>query len=87
MAEARIYWRDRGGTPRAYGDFRAYSDVGGKREPLIPEGLTAATDDEAIAAKLFADRLEGAGREAPRPRAARHQADRHDQRIGAAALA
>lgn len=51
---SRVYWRN----GRAYGDFRDYSDVGGKREALIPSGAGTATTDEVIARKLVADRLE-----------------------------
>jgi len=50
---ARLYWRN----GRAYGDFRDYADVGGKREALIPDGLTNATDDPVIAGSLLGDRL------------------------------
>lgn len=50
----RIYWRDRGGVARAYGDFR---DLGGKREALVPPGKTRATSDPDVAAKLVADRV------------------------------
>ena len=32
----RVYWRERGGERRAYGDFRDYRDVGGGREALPP---------------------------------------------------
>ena len=42
----RIYWREQGGSKRAYGDFR---DVGGKREGLIPPGETRATTDPVLA--------------------------------------
>ena len=60
--KSRIYWRSRGGSRRAYADFRA---VGGKREPLIAPGDKLATTDRDVAAKLYADRLgvlEGARR-------------------------
>ncbi|MGH7564031.1 MAG: tyrosine-type recombinase/integrase [Gemmatimonadota bacterium] len=56
--KARIYWRERGGVRRAYGDFRDFADVGGKREALIPRGMTVATDDPAVAEKLVDERLE-----------------------------
>ncbi len=53
----RIYWRERGGERRAYGDFRDYRDVGGGREALIPPGEPQATSDSVVAEKLIADRL------------------------------
>lgn len=53
----RIYTRNQGGIIRYYGDFRAYADVGGGREALVPKGQTRATTDPDIAAKLYADRL------------------------------
>jgi integrase len=56
MAKApklRIYWRDTGSVRRAYGDFRAWKDVGGAREPLVPQGATLATTDPAEAASLY----------------------------------
>lgn len=49
----RVFWRNQGGEPRAYGNFRDYSDVGGKRkEALIPEDAKQATTDPVIAAAL-----------------------------------
>ncbi|CAN5247318.1 hypothetical protein BH18GEM1_BH18GEM1_07600 [soil metagenome] len=51
---ARVYWRDRGGEQRAYGDFR---DLGGGREALVPRGERRATTDPDIADKLAADRV------------------------------
>jgi hypothetical protein len=59
--QSRIYWRVRGGVRRAYGDFRDYADVGGKREPLIPEGEHFATTDLDVAIQLAAN-LEAARR-------------------------
>lgn len=53
----RIYARRRGGQTRYYADFRDYSDVGGKREALIPAGSASATSDPDVAKKLAADRL------------------------------
>jgi integrase len=53
----KIYWRDRGGTRRAYADLREYSDVGGKREPLKSKGEKLATSDLATAQVLLADRV------------------------------
>lgn len=51
---SRVYWRDRGGEQRAYGDFR---DLGGGREALVPKGEKRATTDTDIAAQLAADRV------------------------------
>jgi integrase len=42
---------------RWWGDFRAYADVGGKREPLVPKGDTLATRDESEAEILYLQRL------------------------------
>jgi integrase len=53
----RIYWRARGGQERAYGDFRAYRDVGGSREALIPKGAKLATEDPVVAEVLAAERV------------------------------
>ncbi len=53
----RIYWRNQGGTRRAYADFRDYCDVGGGREALIAPGQFRATEDADVAQKLVADRL------------------------------
>jgi integrase len=53
----RIYWRERGGERRAYGDFRDFADVGGGREALIAEGATKATTDPVIAEALVGSRL------------------------------
>ena len=52
-----IYWRERGGTRRAYADLRLYADVGGKREALVPDGKTQATDDPALAQALYGQRV------------------------------
>ena len=54
----KVYWRNRGGTPRAYADFRDYTDVGGRQEALIPPAATLATTDPDVARKLVAARLE-----------------------------
>lgn len=54
----RIYWRERGGTPRAYADLRDYADVGGGREALVAPGEKLATADETTAQVLLARRLE-----------------------------
>ncbi|HXI65708.1 MAG TPA: site-specific integrase [Gemmatimonadales bacterium] len=50
-----IYWR--GDPPRAYGNFRGFEDVGGRQEPLIPEGERLATTDAEVAQALYAKRL------------------------------
>lgn len=50
----RIIWR----KGRAYGDFRAYSDVGGGREALSEPGSSWGTTDEDVAEQLFSDRLQ-----------------------------
>ena len=54
----RIYWRERGGTRRAYADLRDYADVGGGRETLIARGEKLATTDATTAQVLLARRLE-----------------------------
>ncbi len=54
----RIYWRERGGTRRAYADLRDYADVGGGREALVPSGEKLATTDATTAQVLLARRLE-----------------------------
>ena len=51
----RIFWRDRGGARRAYGDFR---DLGGGREALIAKGDKRATTSPDIAAVLVSRRVE-----------------------------
>lgn len=56
-AGTRIYWRERGNSRRAYGDFRDYRDVGGGQEALIPSGSSAATTDPDVAALLVAQRV------------------------------
>src|SRR5437867_2187033 len=53
-SRSRIFWRERGGVPRAYADFRS---VGGKREPLKVQGEKLATSDPTIADALYAQRL------------------------------
>lgn len=55
--KTRLYTRSQGGDTRFYGDFRAYDDVGGGREALVPEGQSRATTDPDVAARLYADRL------------------------------
>lgn len=55
---SRVYWRDRGGERRAYGDFRDYADVGGGREALVPPGAKVATTDPDIADRLATERVE-----------------------------
>lgn len=54
----RIYWRERGGESRAYGDFRDFSDVGGGREALKVQGAKKATTDPEVAEKLAGDRVD-----------------------------
>ena len=56
--KSRIYWRERGGTRRAYADLRDYADVGGCREALLAPGEKLATADETTAQVLLARRLE-----------------------------
>src|SRR6266705_5988598 len=56
--KSRIYWRERGGTRRAYADLRDHADVGGGREALVAEGEKLATADETTAQVLLARRLE-----------------------------
>jgi integrase len=51
---SRVYWRERGGEARAYGDFR---DLGGGREALVAKGEKLATTDPDIADKLASDRV------------------------------
>ena len=53
----RIYWRERGGARRAYGDFRDYADVGGGLQALIVPGEKRATADSHAAEVLAAKRL------------------------------
>jgi integrase len=56
--QSRIYWRARGGSRRAYADFRDYGDAGGRLEPLVPPGEKRATTDPDVAQVLLARRLE-----------------------------
>ena len=56
--KSRIYWRERGGTRRAYADLRDYADVGGGREALVAPDEKLATADETTAQVLLARRLE-----------------------------
>ena len=51
---SRIYWRDQGGTNRAYIDLR---DLGGCREALKAPGEKRGTTDSDIAADLAAKRV------------------------------
>lgn len=53
----KIYGRTRGGETRYYGDFRAYADVGGGREALVPPGGSRATTDPTVAAVVYGDRV------------------------------
>jgi integrase len=50
---SRVYLR----AGRYWGDFRDFAAQGGKREPLISDGDTYATPDEAIAGELAAARV------------------------------
>src|SRR5712692_3670882 len=54
---SRVFWREQGGGQRAYGDFRDYADVGGRREALIVPGDDLATNDVDVAEVLAAKRL------------------------------
>ncbi|CAN5124732.1 hypothetical protein BH18GEM1_BH18GEM1_21610 [soil metagenome] len=54
---SRVYWRDRRGVRRGYGDFRDYAAVGGGREALIPRGESFATTDPDVAERLAAERV------------------------------
>src|SRR5437660_6743438 len=56
--KSRSYWRERGGTRRAYADLRDYADAGGGREALVAENEKLATADETTAQVLLARRLE-----------------------------
>src|SRR5437660_2524986 len=56
--KSRIYWRERGGTRRAYADVRDYADVGGGRDALVAADEKLATADETTAQVLLARRLE-----------------------------
>jgi integrase len=56
--KSRVYWRERGGTRRAYADLRDYADVGGGREALVAQGEKLATADATTAQVLLARRLE-----------------------------
>lgn len=52
--ETKLYWRN----GRAYGDFRAFEDVGGGREALALPGKSWGTEDPDLASILFKERLE-----------------------------
>ena len=52
-AKSRIYWRN----GKAYGDFRDFADVGGRREALKTAGMRVPTTDPDVAAKLSTDRV------------------------------
>ena len=49
----RIYWRN----GKAYGDFRKYADVGGKREALKQEGMSVPTTDSDTALAVYLRRV------------------------------
>jgi len=55
--KSRVYWRNQGGTLRAYFDGRDYRDVGGRREPLMAPGEAFATTDPDVATRLAGERL------------------------------
>ncbi len=57
-ARSRVYWRERGGICRAYGEFRDYADLGGGQEALVVPGEKLATADPHAAEVLAAKRLE-----------------------------
>ncbi len=57
-AGSRVYWRERGGTRRAYADFRDYAELGGSQEALTVPGESMATTDARAAEVLAARRLE-----------------------------
>ena len=60
-ARSRVYWRERGGICRAYGEFRDYADLGGGQEALVVPGEKLATADPHAAEVLAAKRLEQLG--------------------------
>jgi len=51
--KSRLYLRGN----RWWADLRAFSDVGGKREPLVAPGESRATTDREVAEVLFGDRI------------------------------
>ena len=51
--KSRIYWRN----GKAYGDFRKYADVGGKREALKQEGMSVPTTDSDTALDVYLRRV------------------------------
>lgn len=51
--KSRIYWRN----GKAYGDFRTYADVGGKREALKQEGMSVPTTDSDTALAVYLRRI------------------------------
>ena len=51
--KSRIYWRH----GKAYGDFRKYADVGGKREALKQEGMSVPTTDSDTALAVYLRRI------------------------------
>jgi integrase len=58
LTRGRVFWREQGGARRAYGDFRDYADVGGKREALVVPRDRQATSDANLAEVLAARRLD-----------------------------
>src|SRR2546426_9468902 len=59
-SRSRIIWREQGGAPRAYGDFR---QLGGGREALRLPGTKRGVTDPELAEVLF-EKHAGALREA-----------------------
>lgn len=55
--QSRIYWRERGGARRAYGDFRDFRDVDGGLEALIPPDEQLSTTDPDVAEQLASARV------------------------------
>ena len=49
--------RNQGGAVRFYGDFRPWTDVGGRVEALIQKGTSYATTDETVAHLIVAERI------------------------------
>ncbi len=74
LTRGRVFWREQGGARRAYGDFRDYADVGGKREALVVPRDRLATSDANLAEVLAAKRLD----ELNRLRAQRQAGAVHD---------
>jgi len=56
-SKTRVYAREYADSVRYWGDFRDFTDVGGKREPLVPKGASYATDDPDLATELAAEKV------------------------------